>query len=59
MTETEAATRVCPLRPDLQCVGAECMAWRWVDPIYHGAHRRGYCGMAGQPYTEAHFPEDL
>ena len=35
------------------CVGAECMAWRWVTTSsVHGAQNteRGYCGVAGHPY---------
>jgi hypothetical protein len=34
------------------CLGAECMAWRWVEdvaPDHPLAGDTGFCGLAGRP----------
>jgi hypothetical protein len=31
------------------CVGANCMAWRWVKGNPVAGTGRGYCGVAGRP----------
>jgi hypothetical protein len=43
------------------CLASGCMAWRWHDPKLDdtqlrrqpNGQRRGYCGIAGKPETEA------
>ena len=65
-TEEEASNKFCPAQMitmnltsnearKFACLGAECMAWRWLpresrmvndDMVYV---RPGYCGMAGKP----------
>lgn len=38
---------------DRMCVGAKCMAWRWVDTRrFHG-----FCGSAGVPIMETVYEE--
>jgi hypothetical protein len=34
-----------PLRYNLNCVGSDCMAWRYVNRPVDG---HGYCGLAGK-----------
>ena len=38
------------------CIGSECMAWRWTEPLTDGPDSyqsepkpTGYCGRAGPP----------
>lgn len=38
------------LHPETQCIGADCMAWRWsTSQNAPGALQRGFCGLAGRP----------
>jgi hypothetical protein len=38
------------------CLGSDCMAWRWTQPMFDGPDSyisepgpKGYCGLAGLP----------
>lgn len=33
LTETEAAARWCPAEGGDSCLGSQCMAWRWGEPL--------------------------
>lgn len=50
MKVEEAREKVCPMIFfEGDCIGSNCMAWRWFDPaIKHD----GYCGLAGKEGTE-------
>lgn len=50
MTVEEAKNKVCPMIFfEGDCIGPECMAWRWNDTeIKNG----GYCGLAGKEGAE-------
>jgi len=62
MTENESKDKLCPLmacRPMSFCVGSNCMAWRWNEPMFNGEDSyvsepgpTGYCGLAGKEVSE-------
>lgn len=31
------------------CIGSDCMAWRWKEDTTRSVTRKGYCGLAGNP----------
>lgn len=40
-----------PLRYNLNCVGSDCMAWRWkpfAGYEVHDDYDQGFCGLAGK-----------
>lgn len=46
MTVDEARKKVCPMIFfEGDCIGSECMAWRWFDTEIK---TEGYCGLAGR-----------
>jgi hypothetical protein len=42
------------LAPDHACIASACSQWRWFDKANQGVNRRGYCGLAGEPYQSAY-----
>ena len=57
MTEDEAKTKWCPVKPQMTCLGSLCMAWRqtsatYFNPAISDGPVRGYCGLAGKPGKE-------
>ena len=59
LTEDEAKTKLCPLIRQSEikttlCLASECMMWREhhppTPPIGQPPIKRGYCGLAGDPY---------
>jgi hypothetical protein len=58
-TKAEKSRKNCPFADHSSCMGNECMAWRWYDPLIDPLTRmpapetrRGYCGLAGKPEYE-------
>ena len=50
MTIEEARKKVCPMIFfEGDCIGSECMAWRWFDTEIK---TDGYCGLAGKEGAE-------
>lgn len=56
MTEEEAKTKWCwrTTKSTSMCLGAGCMAWRWVRDDFGnvteiGGEKHGFCGPAGRP----------
>ena len=60
MTEKEAKKKVCPhkivawavYKCDVNCHGAGCMMWRWLEgrrPENQMNPVEGYCGLGGKP----------
>lgn len=40
----------------MRCIGSDCMAWRWEEPLHDGLDSYvaeplpdGFCGLAGRP----------
>lgn len=46
--------------PSLNCIGSQCMAWRWGDFLMDATERsdaaQGYCGLAGKPVSAGRLP---
>ena len=55
VTPATAKGKCCIQTMKPPCVAAKCMAWIWWDEP-DAKPRRGYCGLAGQPYRQA--PDD-
>lgn len=67
VSEEEAKFKTCPLSfptvadsiGPFSCVGASCMAWRYVwttiddgkGELVASGDTHGYCGLAGRPFT--------
>lgn len=54
LPEKDARTKYCPLLPSTgespkQCLGSECMLWRFKSPDRRTREDYGYCGLAGKP----------
>jgi hypothetical protein len=65
MEEGEAKNKWCPFARSENCIGAECMAWRFSHPLFYVFDEekgssvvkediasftdQGYCGLAGKP----------
>jgi hypothetical protein len=62
LTVLEASVKKCPnkLKHGGNCIGMECMAWRWYFYVQRhvekgpmdnsgGGRATGYCGLAGRP----------
>lgn len=59
VSEADALKKQCAADPDYRCVASGCMAWRWIEiDLADGAQRqygtieKGYCGLAGPPWSE-------
>lgn len=54
LNEKDARTRCCPLLESengelRNCLGAQCMMWRFKHPERMTENDAGYCGIAGKP----------